>query len=39
MSGDFDEKQERRLAQIVTRCPVHKTLAKGVVLKDSVSFS
>ena len=38
ISGDFDEAQEKRLAQIVTRCPVHKTLAKGVTLKDNTIF-
>ena len=38
ISGDFDEKQQNRLAQIVTRCPVHKTLANGVALKDNTTF-
>jgi len=38
ISGDFDEAQQKRLAQIVTRCPVHKTLAKGVAFKDNTSF-
>ena len=31
ISGEFDDKQKKRLAQIATRCPVHKTLEKGVV--------
>jgi putative redox protein len=38
ISGDFDEKQKKRLAQIATRCPVHKTLAAGVTIKDVASF-
>jgi len=38
ISGDFDEKQKNRLAQIATRCPVHKTLAAGVTIKDVASF-
>jgi uncharacterized OsmC-like protein len=38
ISGDFDEKQKKRLAQIATRCPVHKTLASGVAFKDQASF-
>ncbi len=36
--GDFDDAQRRRLAQIVERCPVHKTLTRGVRIFDSVSF-
>lgn len=38
ISGEFDEKQQKRLAQIVTRCPVHKTLANGVAFRDNTSF-
>lgn len=38
IEGDFDDAQQKRLAQIVTRCPVHKTLAKGVKFKDSATF-
>lgn len=38
ISGDFDDKQQARLAQIATRCPVHKTLANKVIFKDSASF-
>lgn len=38
ISGDFDEAQKERLAQIATRCPVHKTLANGVAFKDNASF-
>lgn len=39
IDGDFDAAQRQRLAQIVTRCPVHKTLAKGLHFKDSAAFS
>ena len=38
ISGEFDEGQKKRLAQIATRCPVHKTLENGVVFRDSASF-
>ena len=38
IDGDFDDAQQKRLAQIVTRCPVHKTLAKGVKFRDNTSF-
>ncbi len=38
ISGDFTEAQRKRLAEVATRCPVHKTLANGVVLNDTVSF-
>ena len=38
IAGDFDEAQRKRLSQIVERCPVHKTLAKGVAFSDNVSF-
>ena len=36
--GTFDEAQRKRLAQVAQRCPVHKTLARGVQIFDSVSF-
>lgn len=36
--GSFDDAQRTRLAQIAERCPVHKTLVKGVHIFDSVSF-
>ena len=39
IDGDFDDAQKRRLAQIVERCPVHKTLAAGVRISDSTSFA
>ncbi len=38
ISGDFDEVQRKRLAAISERCPVHKTLANGVVFSDSATF-
>ena len=38
LRGDFDEKQKKRLSEIAERCPVHKTLARGVVFSDNVSF-
>lgn len=38
IQGDFDEGQKKRLAQIATRCPVHKTLASGVRIKDHARF-
>jgi putative redox protein len=37
--GDFDEAQRQRLAQIVQRCPVHKTLANGVDMVDTTVFA
>ena len=38
IEGDFDEAQQKRLAQIAERCPVHKTLARGVKLVDNTTF-
>jgi len=38
IEGDFDDAQRKRLAQIATRCPVHKTLAHGVVIEDYATF-
>lgn len=38
ISGDFDDAQRKRLAQIVTRCPVHKTLASGVAIDNIATF-
>ena len=37
VEGRFTDGQRDRLAQIATRCPVHKTLDKGVVFDDSVT--
>ena len=38
LRGTFDDAQRARLAQVAERCPVHKTLANGVQIFDSVSF-
>jgi uncharacterized OsmC-like protein len=38
IAGDFDQAQRTRLAQIVERCPVHKTLANGVSMVDQAEF-
>jgi len=38
IEGDFDEAQRKRLAQIARRCPVHKTLARGVAFEDNATF-
>ncbi len=38
IEGDFDDAQRKRLAQIATRCPVHKTLANGVAFEDNATF-
>ncbi len=37
--GTFDEAQRTRLEQVAQRCPVHKTLANGVEIFDSVAFA
>ena len=39
IAGDLDEAQRKRLAQVATRCPVHKTLQNGVVFSDNVRFA
>jgi len=38
IEGSFDEAQQKRLAQIASRCPVHKTLANGVTIEDNATF-
>ena len=38
ISGSFDDAQRKRLTQVAQRCPVHKTLANGVHMVDSVAF-
>ena len=38
IEGNFDEAQQKRLAQIASRCPVHKTLAHGVSIEDNATF-
>ena len=39
LHGSFDDAQRRRLTQVAQRCPVHKTLANGVHIEDSVAFA
>ena len=39
ITGDFDEAQQKRLAEVAERCPVHKTLANGVVFSDNATFN
>lgn len=36
IDGDFDEKTRARLYEVAQRCPVHKTLARGVVFDETV---
>ena len=38
LRGTFTDAQRTRLAQVAERCPVHKTLVKGIQIFDSVSF-
>ena len=38
LTGALDEAQVARLADIATRCPVHKTLVGGVQVADEVSI-
>lgn len=38
IEGSFTDAQRQRLAQIVSRCPVHKTLESGVKIIDQVEF-
>ncbi len=38
ITGEFDEAQRKRLAQIAERCPVHKTLAHGIAFEDHATF-
>ena len=37
--GDLDDAQRQRLTEVAGRCPVHKTLEKGVHLEDHVTFA
>lgn len=37
--GDLTDVQRERLAQIVSRCPVHKTLEGGSTVVDEVEFA
>lgn len=36
IDGAFDEETRARLTQIAQRCPVHKTLASGVVFDETI---
>lgn len=36
--GDFDDDQQQRLRRVAERCPVRKTLQKGMVVEDEFSF-
>ena len=36
IDGTFDEATRRRLEDVAVRCPVHKTLANGVVFDETV---
>jgi putative redox protein len=36
IDGDFDQATRNRLYEIAQRCPVHKTLEKGVVFDETV---
>jgi len=38
IKGKFDAATRERLAQIVSRCPVHKTLEREIKVFDSVRF-
>ena len=38
IEGDFDDAQRKRIAQIATRCPVHKTLTNGMHIEDNANF-
>jgi len=38
IEGDFDDAQRERIAQIATRCPVHKTLTNGIHIEDNATF-
>ncbi|MEJ2547274.1 MAG: OsmC family protein [Gemmatimonadota bacterium] len=38
IEGEYTDAQRERLAQIVSRCPVHKTIEKGSRVVDRVEF-
>jgi putative redox protein len=38
VEGDFNDAQRARIAQVATRCPVHKTLENGIRIKDNACF-
>jgi len=39
IDGDFDDAQRERLRQVAVRCPVHKTLDKGITFGDEIVFA
>ena len=39
ISGDTDEEQRRRLAQVAVRCPVRRTLEGDIQFSDEVRFT
>ena len=36
--GTFDEAQRVRLAQVAQRCPMHRSLTRGLLMEDAVEF-
>ncbi len=38
IGGEFTDAQRQRLEQIVSRCPVHKTIESGAKVEDHVDF-
>ena len=36
--GDFDDAQKKRLTEVASRCPVHRTLEGGPKLFETVTF-
>ena len=38
IDGDFDDAVKKRLTQIASRCPVHKTLEHSIAFEDTVTF-
>jgi len=37
IEGDFDDAQRQRLAEVARRCPVHRTLEKGIVFDEQIT--
>lgn len=38
IGGEFTDRQRERLTQIVSRCPIHRTLEHGARARDEVAF-
>lgn len=36
IEGDFDEEQRARLQEVAVRCPVHKTLERGIRFSEEI---